>query len=482
VAVKGAELQAWVARYYHNPELFVREMWAVKPYAWQCEVLAEIAKGTRRIAVPTGHGVGKTALVAWGSIWFLLTRYPCKVVQTAPSSATLDDGLFAETAMWINRLPDTIKGLLEVKADSIELRSDPKTAFLTARTSRAEKPEALAGIHSDNMLFACDEASGIPDEVFSAGQGSMSAVTAITMLTGNPTRATGYFADAISSGKDVIWWVREVSCLEVLNEHPNAPSEEFVEEMKLLYGESSNTYRFRVLGKLPLSDDEVIIPLELVQQAMRRDVIPSATAPMYWGLDVARLGKNESALAKRRGHVMPEPVRLFRELDTMQLCGQIAAMYQGTALKDRPAEILVDGIGLGAGVVDRLRELGLPAVGINVSERKSLSNAYYNLKAELWYTGRAWFASLMVRIEVDREDHFIKGLTTVKPENHSTGLLIVEPKEKTLRRIGKKEERRLDAADSFILTFAGQAVAAAYGSDRHVNWNQPVTRGRKMIA
>lgn len=477
--MKPAELVEWVKRYYNNRERFVREMWDAEPYPWQCEVMAQLDAGVRRLCIPTGHGVGKTGMDSWMAIHFLLTRIPCKVVLTAPSSSTLEDGLMAETKMWVRRLPQAIQDMLEIKTDRIELRMAPERAFLTARTSRAEKPEALAGIHSDHVLMVPDEASGIPDEIFSTGQGSMSAATAITMLTGNPTRATGYFADAIRN-ESGIWYVREVSVLEVVGLHPNAPSQEFVDEIKAIYGEDSNTYRYRVLGKLPLSDDDVLIPRQLIDPALTRDVAPSTQAPMYWGLDVARLGRNESALAKRRGNHMPEPVLKFRGLDTMQTCGQIKALYDATTDQTRPAEILVDGIGLGAGVVDRLRELGLPAVGINVSERKSHNNAYYNLKAELWYTARDWFASYMVRMADDPS--LIYHLTCVKSEPASDGRLIVEPKSKTLKRIGKPEERRLDDADAFILTFAGQAAAAAYGSATGSNWKQPLKRGIQMLA
>ena len=477
--MKQKDLRDWVERYYDNRELFVREVLGADPYPWQCEVMAKMDAGFRRLAVPTGHGVGKTALAAWMQVHGISTRKPFNGIITAPSKATLEDGLLKEVKMWIRRLPLAIRNLFEVKTDRIVLIADPNEVFISARTSRAENPEALAGVHADHVLLVPDESSGIDDSIFSAGQGSMSASTAITLMLGNPTRATGYFADAIRNEAG-IWWVREVSCLEVMGLHPNAPSQEFVDEIRQIYGEDSNTYRYRVLGKLPLSDDDVLIPRQLIDPALTRDVAPSTNAPMYWGLDVARLGRNESALAKRRGNHMPEPVQLFRGLDTMQTCGRIKAMYDACTDATRPAEILIDGIGLGAGVVDRLRELGLPAVGINVSERKSHDNAYYNLKAELWYTARNWFASLQVKIVDDPS--LIYHLSCVKSEPASDGRLIVEPKSKTLKRIGKAEERRLDDADAFILTFAGQAASAAYGSTLQSNWKTPLKRGIKMLA
>ena len=97
---------------------------------------------------------------------YLITRYPVKIVVTAPTSAQLFDALFAELKRWINECPVAIKELLEVKSDRVSLKAAPSEAFISCRTSRAETPEALQGVHSDNVMLVCDEASGIPEAVF----------------------------------------------------------------------------------------------------------------------------------------------------------------------------------------------------------------------------------------------------------------------------------------------------------------------------
>ena len=130
----------------------------------------------------------------------------------------------------------------------------------------------------------------------------------------------------------------------------------------------------RVLGEFPEADDDTIIPLHLVEAAIDRDVEPLQGASPVWGLDVARFGSDRTALAKRRANQPIEPIKSWQGKDLMQICGIILEEYDACAYEDRPAEILVDVIGLGAGVVDRLREMDFCTVrGVNVSESAALS-------------------------------------------------------------------------------------------------------------
>jgi hypothetical protein len=226
---------------------------------------------------------------------YFLTRYPVKVVVTAPTSSQLFDAMFAELKRWVNELPDVLKTLVEVKSDRIELKAAPTEAFISARTSRAETPEALQGIHSDNVLLVADEASGVPEAVFEAASGSMSGHSATTLLLGNPTRNTGLFYDTHNRLKGE-WKTFHVSCLD----SPRV-SDDFVREMQLRYGEDSPAYHVRVLGNFPPREEDTVIPVELIDAAMNRDMTVNENALGVWGLDVARMGSDASALAKRRG-------------------------------------------------------------------------------------------------------------------------------------------------------------------------------------
>ena len=460
----------FVKRYKNNPVLFVREVLNTTPDEWQIEFLNHIAKGHRRISVRSGHGVGKSTAAAWAMLWYLFLRFPVKIVVTAPTSSQLYDALFAEVKRWVKVLPEMLQEQLEVKQDRIEVKSANNEAFISARTSRAEQPEALQGVHSDNVMLVADEASGIPEQVFEAAAGSMSGHSAVTLLLGNPVRSSGFFYDTHNrlAGD---WVTLRVNC-----EASPRVSKAYIEEMKSRYGEESNAYRIRVLGEFPRSDDDTVIPMELLEMAMARDVTPSAHAPVVWGLDVARFGSDRSALCKRQGNAVIEPIKTWKNLDLMQLTGAVVAEYEVLAPSQRPREILVDSIGLGAGVVDRLRELGLPARGINVAESPAMGTTYRNLKAELWHKAKAWLEARDCWLP--RDEALVAELATVRYSFTSNGKIQIEGKDE----IRKRGLASPDRGDAFCLTFASDAVIGAYGSSSSNKWNQPLRRNIPRLA
>ena len=337
--------EEFVEAYADDPVRFVREMLGAEPFDYQQEFLEALAKGTRKMSVKSGHGTGKSTTASWAMLWFLLLRFPNKVVVTAPTSSQLFDAMYAECRRWVNELPKELQQLLNVKSDRIELVSAPSEAFISCRTARAETPEALAGVHSDHVLLIVDEASGVPEQVFEAAAGSMSGHSATTLMLSNPTRSSGTFFESHNRMADS-WWTRTWSCID-----SPLVSDEFVDEMRLRYGEESNAFRVRVLGQWPLADDNTIIPFHLVESAQHRDVEVYEDSKIVWGLDVARFGNDATALCKRQGSVITE-VRSWRGLDLMQTCGRVVAEYNALPPSKRPSELLVDSIGLGSGVVD----------------------------------------------------------------------------------------------------------------------------------
>jgi hypothetical protein len=298
----------------------------------------------------------------------------------------------------------------------------------------------------------------------------MSGHNAVTLLLGNPVRSSGFFYDTHNRLADD-WVTMKVACAD----SPQV-SQEYIEEMKARYGEESNAYRIRVLGEFPRSDDDTVIPMELLEMASNRDVEASQHARMVWGLDVARFGSDKSALCKRQGNAVTEPIRTWKNLDLMQLTGAVVAEWEVLMPSSRPAEILVDSIGLGAGVVDRLRELGLPARGINVSESPAMGQTYRNLKAELWHKAKAWLEARDCRMPKDEQ--LIAELATVRYSFTSSGKIQIEGKDE----IRKRGLPSPDRADAFCLTFASDAVVGMYGSSMSGKWSQPLRRNLPRIA
>lgn len=485
-------LEQWLRKYGPSageggPELFVREVLGAEPDQWQQECLAAYGRGERGMSIVSCHGPGKTAFAAWCIVHQLCCRFPQKTACTAPTGGQLYDALGSEVRKWIRKLPAEIQQCLNVTTQRIELVPAPELSFVTFRTAKAEQPEAIQGIHCDDgfVLLVGDEASGIPEQIFEAGAGSMSGTNTTTLLLSNGTRANGYFYETHHRLKDH-WFRRAIS-------HHDSPrvSQEFVDEIVRRYGVDSNQYRVRCMGQFPRSDADTIIPRDWVESAIGRDIEASPDLQVVWGLDVAREGGDKTVLTKRRGKVLVEPQKYWQERDTMKTVARLAAEVEAAesnSLSDVPAAIYVDTLSMGYAVVDRSKELGLPVVGINVSELPAaFKEQYRNVRTELWFAARDWFEGRDCRLPPierpgDRDDpmvQLIDQLSRTKQEfTTSTAQVIAESKK-------KQKARGLDSpdfADSFILTFARQnsVVSGAYKMSRNLA-SKPLTRGRKWV-
>lgn len=456
----------FVVEYWDDPVRFVEEVLGATPLPYQKDFLNAIARNERKISIRSGHGTGKSTSASWAMLWYLLLRFPNKVVVTAPTSGQLFDALFAELKRWISELPPQLQEMLTVKSDRVELAAAPSEAFISARTSRAETPEALAGVHSDNVLLVVDEASGVPEKVFEAAAGSMSGHNATTILLSNPTRSSGTFFESQTRMADS-WWTQRWSCVD-----SPLVSDEFVQEMRERYGEESNAFRIRVLGEFPLSDDDTIIPYHLVESAVHRDLEVHEDTPSVWGLDVARFGTDKTALCKRQGPIVTE-IRAWRGLDLMQTVGRVVAEYEGLPPSAQPREILVDSIGVGAGVVDRLHEMGLPVRGVNVSETPSLKETYMNLRTELWFKTKGWLENRSCKLP--ENEQLMAELTSIKYSFTSSGKMKAESKDEMRKRgLGSP-----DLADALCLTMASEATTALSGAV--MSWRRELKRNLRGI-
>jgi len=461
----GSVWDAVVATYRDRPVAFVQDL-LVKGTPgfviedWQKRFLKAVARGERRISVRAGHGVGKSAACAWAMIWFMFTRFPVKQICTAPTQSQLFDALFSEVKKWVGELPPFMRDQVEVFSDRIELKASPENSFISARTSSAERPEAMAGVHAEHVLLICDEASAIPEAVFEAASGSMSGFTATTILISNPTRNTGLFFKThhqLSSD----WFRLHVSCLD-----SKLVSPDFVRQIATTYGETSNAYRVRVLGEFSEHEDDVLIAAELVDSAMVRDVVLDVKDPLVYGLDVARFGDDRSVLLKRQGNVVLE-YKAWGGADLMATVGRV--MHEASV--DKAAEICVDSIGLGAGVADRLREQGMNVRDVNVAEMSALNPIAAKLRDDLWLQVKEWLSKRSCRLP--RSEELRAELVGPSYSFLSNGKIKVEAKADMKRR----GLRSPDIADALCLTFAG---AAALVGGRGTAWVKGKPLQRKI--
>lgn len=203
---------------------------------------------------------------------------------------------------------------------------------------------------------------------------------------------------------------------------------------------------------------DTFITVDPVKKARLNKI--ESTSALVIGVDPARGGIDKSAIVRRRGRVVYK-CETFQGLDTMQLAGKLKIIIE----TERPTKLFIDSIGIGAGVFDRLCEMGYSdiVIGVNVSKSAINTDGFLNLRAELWSEMRDWFTQdLDVQIPDDPE--LQKELCGLGYKYNSSGRLVIESKEDARKR-GMKSP---DMADALMITFAyGQHAG---GTTAQVNY------------
>ena len=464
------EVSKFIELYKDDPISFIENCLGAELDPWQREFF-EVIPHTRKVSIAAGHGVGKSTALCFLCLHTLLVGdFPCKGVISAPSTAQLHSALWADLKMWIEHLPPVLRDTIEYTQDLVRLKEAPNESFIRAAVARIDQPDALQGVHAQSgiVLLIVDEAAAVNEKIFESAYGSLSQENAKMILIGNPTRNSGYFYETFHRVKDE-WTNFQVSCLD----SPRV-SQSYINEMRNLYGEDSAMFKVRVLGEFADEEEAGFISPSIIRSAINRDIEVSPSSPIIWGLDVARMGRDKSALCKRQGGVITEKIKTWRKLDLMSLAGEIMNEFENTEPDKQCAELLIDSIGLGAGIFDRISEIGIiPCRGINVSESSALVNECGNLRAELWYKAREFFEKKTCSIPDDPE--LIKELSAPRYHFDSRGRYLIESKDE----MRKRGERSPDHADAFCLTFATNPAILSGGE--RISWNQPLVRDIRGI-
>lgn len=235
---------------------------ATAPWEMQARVMRAV-RDNRRVAVGSGHSLGKTWLITRILLWYLLRQRDAVVLVVSPKLEQVKSLIFGRARdLWVSQN-------LGGRAMSLELHPDPgKSPRWLAKGFTSRTPEGLSGYHERAQLHIFEEASGIDNGLYDAVEGMMSTEQARWLLIGNPIRSTGRFADALRSPE---WDAHTISCWQHPNVvhgrpiYPLAVAPGWPEERRRVWGESSNLYRTRVLGQLPLADDDVLIGDNLME-------------------------------------------------------------------------------------------------------------------------------------------------------------------------------------------------------------------------
>lgn len=414
------------------------------PDDWQRALLAELGKGcltaqeALRLATVSGHGIGKSALVAWLVLWAMSTRPHLAGVVTANTASQLSDKTWRELAIWHKRAIN--QHWFRWTATKFYQVDHPETWFVSAVPWSKERPEAFAGLHAEHVLMVFDEASAIDEVIWDTAEGALTTPGAVWAVFGNPTRNSGRFHGCFHRFRHR-WLTRQVDSRTAKMTN-KAQLEQWIED----YGEDSDFVRVRVRGVFPRAGSNQLIASDLVATAAGKSLRKETYrhAPLVFGVDVARFGDDQSVLTKRQGLYAQEQLK-WRGIDTMTLAGIVAQHID----RDQPDAVFVDMTGIGAGVVDRLHQLGYDQViGVDFGSRAANPMLHVNKRTEMWCGALDW---LKAGGALPQDQELSDDLTA--PEYGFTG-------DKGQIALEKKEDMKKrglaspDCGDSLALTFA----------------------------
>jgi hypothetical protein len=455
-------------RWHADPVGFARECidWpeGSELTTYQAEALASlVSKG--RVAARSPHGSGKTATAALAMLWFAVTREAAgtdwKIVSTAGSWRQLERYLWPEIHLWAKRIRWNVLGLAPWRDGRDLFDLGLKLAHGQAFAGASDNPQLLEGAHADSILLVLDEAKSIPAGVFDAVEGALAGTgEAFALAFSTPGEPSGRFFEICSQKAGLSDWHPIHVTLEAAIAAGRI-SQEWAAQRAIQWGATSAVYLNRVRGEFASGDEDSVIPLAWVEEAFDRWRAWKASGveaqgEIVIGVDVARFGTDQTAIVTRQGNVMTALERHALE-DTMTTCGRVAAKLT------RPgSKAVVDVIGVGGGVVDRLREQKLNVEAFNASEASSGHDrsgelGFLNCRSDAWWGLRDQLdPTYGPTIALMPDDQLIGDLCAPKWTINSSGRIVIESKDLIRKRLG----RSTDAGDAVVQAFAPQRSSA----------------------
>ena len=445
------ELQEACVRYADDPGGFTRFMYdwkvdALKAWAgpddWHEEVfgtIKEYLEGPETvplfIAVASGHGAAKTAFVAWVINWFMSCRPHPQVVCTANTESQLITKTWRELAKW-HKLSAN-KHWFEWTATSFYLKQHPETWKAHAIPWSENNTEAFAGTHEENVLVVFDEASKISDKIWEVTDGIFTTKKNIWLVFGNGTRNVGRFYDCFHRLKGKPWKTWQIDSRTC-----KAANKVYLDRLVEQYGgEDTDQARVRVRGLFPRTATRQLISTESVEKCQNHEAEGYDRQPKVMGVDIARFGENSSTICIRQGRKVSE-IEVLPKQDLMTTAHHVAERIR----REGPHSVFVDGSGIGAGVVDRLRQLNFPVVDVN-GGNASLNPRFLNKRAEMWWEMKEAIDGL---IELPPDQKLKEELTCVEYDFTDKGRIRLDRKSDIQEQYGFSPDR----ADALAMTYA----------------------------
>ena len=437
----GEELRQW-------QRLLLRELGeALRAAPLNRETL--IASAILKIAVASGHGIGKSALIAIIIIWAMATCVDCRGTVTANTASQLMTKTWPELKKWHRN--SRVEHWFTCNATSF-VSNDPKhekTWRMDATPWSANNTEAVAGMHNKGkrLLLIFDEASAVDDKVWEVADGAQTDADTeiIWVVFGNPTRSTGRFRECWRKFRN-LWPIRR----NIDNRTVEGTNKKFLNEFVETHGEDSDIVKVRVKGEFPSQSVLQFISEDLARQAAKRNLrlADYDFAPKVLTLDNAWTGGDEIVFAIRQGNWSKILKRLPRN-DNDVVIAQILAQFED----DYQADLVVIDLGFGTGVYSIgknmwKRNWQLFNFGVNLPK----SSGILNERARIWLDMKQWLQNGGV---IENIEELIADLTGVEVVPRDDGVLQLESK-KDMKERGLPSP---NMADALALTFAYPVVS-----------------------
>jgi hypothetical protein len=461
-----------VAKFYDDPLGFVRYAFPWRqpgtilehfdgPDTWHEEYLNELGRQVRergfdgrnavpaiRMAVSSGHSVGKSSCVAWLVCWIMSTRPHCQGTLTATTAHQLETKTWSAVEKWLKLC--ITSGWFTITSERLFHKDHKESWFCAPQTCSLS--DAFAGQHAatSTSFYIFDEASGVPDGVWDVAEGGCLSGESHFYCFGNPTKNSGKFYRSVFGSERNRWTTKVIDSrdCQIANQQQIA---EWVKE----YGEDSDFVRVRVKGVPPRGSDLQFIDNERVKNARERQPFFEDSDPLVVGVDIARGGSDSNVICFRRGtdakSIPAIKIPGAETRDSMRMVSKLAEVLSGACSNGmKPDVMFIDGTGIGGPIVDRLKQLGYRNVIEIQFGWKSPDNKYANQRAYMWGKMRDWLNSGCIandpELEVD--------LTAPGYSHNSSDAILLESKE-TIKKRGLNSP---DGGDALALTFA-QPVA-----------------------
>lgn len=423
------------------------------PEPWQAEHMEEIGRRLRENphmpimeAIASGHGIGKSADIGMVLCWAMSTHEDTRCVVTAGTDTQLRTKTAPEVAKWFRMAINAHWFVITATAIYAATPGHEKSWRTDFIPWNEKNPEAVAGLHNQTkrIVIVYDEASQIPEIIWETQAGALTdANTEILWITrGNPTRNTGHFRECFGRHRHR-WFTRQIDSRTVSFTN-KAQLQQWVDD----YGEDSDFVRVRVRGVFPRAGSMQFIPGDVVDAAMSREPACHMWEPLIMGVDVARYGDDQTVIAFRRGRdACTIPWKKYRGIDTMSLAAEIARIQDQEGVD----ATFVDEGSMGAGVVDRLRQLGRDVIPVQFGSKPGGAFSaepikVKNKRAEMWALMRSWLAGGAIPDDPELE----ADLTGVEYGYDADNRIMLERKED----MKKRGLASPDNGDALAITFA----------------------------